>query len=313
MNAAEPRELGVLQPRNGAEDAHLLGVLQLGLEAHHVEQRAELVVLAKLHDRVGLHRRIVRIGEAERLHRPVAQRFRPALRHHLDRQAAVEIGRDGFPLVERGLVAGDQRVDEALILLARHRAIDVVGARAAGAGLVVARLEPGDRHVDGVAMHDRRDRVEEGERVFAGERAHEIGERRRGEGAGRDDHAVPVRGRVADFLAADRDQRVRLDRRRHGGGKALAVDRERAAGRHLVGVAAAHDQRAEPAHLLVQQADRVGLAVVGAERIGADELGQRLRLVRGGRSRWAASRAAPPGRRGLRSAMPLRSRRGRRR
>ena len=33
----------------------LLAVLQLGLEADHVEQRAELVVLAQLHDRVGLH------------------------------------------------------------------------------------------------------------------------------------------------------------------------------------------------------------------------------------------------------------------
>ena len=54
VQAAEPRELGVLQPRNGAEDARLFAVLQLGLEADHVEQRAELVVLAKLHDRIGL-------------------------------------------------------------------------------------------------------------------------------------------------------------------------------------------------------------------------------------------------------------------
>ena len=54
VQAAEPRELGLLQPRNGAEDARLLAVPQLGLEAHHVEQRAELVVLAQLHDGVGL-------------------------------------------------------------------------------------------------------------------------------------------------------------------------------------------------------------------------------------------------------------------
>ena len=31
MDAAETRELGVLQPRNGAEDAGLLAVAQLGL------------------------------------------------------------------------------------------------------------------------------------------------------------------------------------------------------------------------------------------------------------------------------------------
>ena len=57
MQAAEPRELGLLQARDGAEDARLLAVLQLGLEADHVEQRAERVVLAQLHDGVGLRRR----------------------------------------------------------------------------------------------------------------------------------------------------------------------------------------------------------------------------------------------------------------
>ena len=46
MQPAEPRELGALEARDGAEDARLLAVLQLGLEADHVEQRAELVVLA---------------------------------------------------------------------------------------------------------------------------------------------------------------------------------------------------------------------------------------------------------------------------
>ncbi len=56
MNAAEPRELGALRDRDGAEDADLFGVFQLGLEADHVEQRAELVVLAQLHDGIGLLR-----------------------------------------------------------------------------------------------------------------------------------------------------------------------------------------------------------------------------------------------------------------
>ncbi len=37
---------------------------------------------------------------------------------------------------------------KALVLLLVHRAVDVVGAAAAGPRLVVARLEPGDRHVD---------------------------------------------------------------------------------------------------------------------------------------------------------------------
>ena len=85
----------------------------------------------------------MRVGEPERFHRAVAQRLTPALGHDLDRQAAVEIGR-AFPFMEGGLVAGDQRVDEGLVLRTRQRAIDVVDTRATGTGLVVARLEPGD-------------------------------------------------------------------------------------------------------------------------------------------------------------------------
>jgi hypothetical protein len=41
---------------------------------------------------------------------------RPALGHHLDGQAAVEIaGR--FPGLELGLVGGEQRVDEGLVIV----------------------------------------------------------------------------------------------------------------------------------------------------------------------------------------------------
>jgi hypothetical protein len=36
-----------------------------------------------------------------------------------------------------------------------------------------------------------------------------------------------------------------------GIGKTLAIDRQRAPGRNLIGVGGAHDQGAEPAHLLV--------------------------------------------------------------
>jgi len=72
---------------------------------------------------------------------------------------------------------------------------------------------------------------------------------------------------------------MRFERRRHGVGEAVAVDRERAARGHLVRVARRHDQRAEPAHLLVQQADRVRVGVVGPERVGADQFGQAPGLV----------------------------------
>ena len=202
MQAAKPRELGVLEPGNGAEYALLRAVLQLGLETDDVVERAELVVLAQLHDRVGLYGRIVRIGQPDRLHRPMPQRLAAALGHHLDRQAAVEIGRVGLPVLEVDLFAFEQRVDEGVVLLFRHRAVDVIGAGAAGPDLVVARLEPGHRHVDGIPVHDRRNGIEEGQRAFVGEPADRLRQRRRGEGAGGHDHVAPVRRRQAGDLGA---------------------------------------------------------------------------------------------------------------
>ena len=85
MQAAEPRELGALEAGDHAKYPHLLGMLELGLEADDVEQGAEAIVLAQLDDGVGLLVRPVRIGKPDRLHRSPAQRVAAALRHHLDR------------------------------------------------------------------------------------------------------------------------------------------------------------------------------------------------------------------------------------
>ena len=114
----------------------------------------------------------------------------------------------------------------------------------------------------------------------------------RGQRAGGDDRLVPFGGRQAgDLLALDGDQRMRFEPGGHGGGKAVAVDGQRAAGRHLVGVARRHDQRAGKPHLGMQQPDRIVLGVVGAEGVGADELGQAIGLVRVGAAHAGASRA----------------------
>src|ERR1700704_4051198 len=79
------------------------------------------------------------------------------------RSAMTSIGRQpskygvgGSPAWTRALSPPRGGIDKGPILLARERAIDVIGARTAGTGLVIARLAPGDRHVDGVAVHDRR-------------------------------------------------------------------------------------------------------------------------------------------------------------
>src|SRR4051812_309970 len=105
VQPAEPRELGLLQARDAPEYLLLCAVFQLGLESDHVVERAELVVLAQLDDRIGLDGGIVRICQTHRLHRPVPQGLVAALRHHFNGQAAVEIGRVGFPFLEVGLFA----------------------------------------------------------------------------------------------------------------------------------------------------------------------------------------------------------------
>jgi hypothetical protein len=62
-------------------------------------------------------------------------------------------------------------------------------------------------------------------------------------------------------------------------GKPVTVNRQGAAGRHLVCVGSAHDERAKPAHFLVQQTDCVVLRVVGTKRIRADKLGAAVGLM----------------------------------
>jgi hypothetical protein len=89
-----------------------------------------------------------------------------------------------------------------------------------------------------------------------------------GEGAGCHDHALPLRRRGAhDLFPANLDLRMAADRRGHSSGKAVAVHRKRAAGRHLVGIRGPHDQRAEAAHLLMQETHGIVLAIIRAERI----------------------------------------------
>jgi hypothetical protein len=63
--------------------------------------------------------------------------------------------------------------------------------RAARARLVITGLEPGDLHVDGLAVDDRCDGIEEGERIRAGRSADRFGEIRCGEGTRGDDREIP--------------------------------------------------------------------------------------------------------------------------
>ena len=221
----------------------------------------------------------MRIGQAHRLHRPVTQRFAAAFGHDLDRQAAIEIRR-AFPFLEAGLVARDQRIDESIVLRLVHRAVDIVLARTARSDLVVTGLEPADIHVDAFGVDDRRDGIEEGERIGPGFRLDRTGKRRRRQRAGGNDREIPVfRRQSADFLARHGNQRMAANGRRHGIGEPVTIDSKRAAGRNLVLVGAGHDQRTGKPHLGMQHANRIAGGVIGAEGVGADQFGQAVGLV----------------------------------
>src|SRR3546814_21177752 len=84
-----------------------------------------------------------RIVEPDAFHRAKAQCFDPAFGHHLDRHAAFEIGGVGLPILEIGLVAVDQPLDEGVILVLVHRAVDIILAVADRPDIVPAARPPG--------------------------------------------------------------------------------------------------------------------------------------------------------------------------
>ena len=149
-----------------------------------------------------------------------------------------------------------------------------------------------------VAMHDRRDGVEEGERVLAGERADRLGQRGRGEGAGRDDDAVPLRRRQAAISS----RTISIS----GCAASAAVIAAEKPSRSTASAPPAGTWLASAARMTSEPSRRISscsrptalcLAIVGAERIGADQLGERRRSCARRSRAPAASRAAPPARR----------------
>jgi len=243
-------------------------------------------------------------------HRPIAQGFRgPRLGHHLDRQAAIEIGRIGFPLLEVGLLAGNQRVDETVILLFGQGTIDVVGAGTAGAEPChsVTETTPADMSME-ITVHDRGDGIEERQRVL-------IGLVRGWRWRAGADVSGPVAIMTLPQSAGGQAADFRRDECRSGGwscrgcgdggGKSVAIDSPRRHRRETwLASAAAHDQRAQPAHFGVQQA-RTALLAASSERneLEHTSFGKAIGAMGPRSSGRAASRA---GRRGRLPGQPAR-------
>jgi len=167
VDTAEPREGGIFKPRDHPQHLCLGPVFHLGLEADDIIQCAQLVIAAQLHHGIGFIVGIMGVGQADGLHRAKAQRFASAFGHHLDREAAVEIARR-LAFLEFGFIRGQQRVDERLVLVLGHRAVEVGCTLFLGLALVIARLHPRFAHIDAVVVDDRRDRVEKGQCLGTG-------------------------------------------------------------------------------------------------------------------------------------------------
>ena len=301
MHHAEADELGVLEARDQRQHARLLAPFQLRLEADQAEVVAGEVVLAQLHRRVG-RTPGARVDQADRLHRAEAQRVASAVRHHFNRQAPFE----ELLLVEvmNGCrFGGDDRVVEAVVLLLRHRAVQVITlaiidatrrTRRARATIVSAEAASPSRcakdpgRVDRLGQDDRTDGVVEVEVVGADEGGDVRRQRFRCQRPGGDDQREHRRvGRnPRDFLAHDGDQRVAVNRVGDRLREAVAIDRQRGARGDAMLVRGAHDQGSEPAHLLLQETDGV-IELVAAEGVRADQLGEPIGLVHLGGSHRA--------------------------
>jgi len=159
---AVAQEARVLKSRNEAQDAGLVAPFQVILEADEVVAVGAQILFAQLNDGP---RSLAgaRIAQADGLHGAESQSVAAAAGEDFNRQAAFEIV-ELLPLFRFGGFGGEQRVEEAIVFLAIHGAVDVVGR-----AFVPARGEVNAFHVDGLGIDDRGDGIVKREVLRAGD------------------------------------------------------------------------------------------------------------------------------------------------
>ena len=92
---------------------------------------------------------------------------------------------------------------------------------------------------------------------------------------------IPIFWRqIRNLFASNLNQGMRFQRGGDSLRETVPVHRQRATRRDLMGIAHGHDERLHPPHFRMQQTDRIGLRIIRTERVGADEFGQPVGLVR---------------------------------
>ena len=234
-----------------------------------------------------------RIAEAHRLHRPESERLAPARGHLLHRHAALEV-RHLVELMAVILVGGEERVEEGVVLLARTSGNSGTRPRRRRRPSSPCRSARRGRR-----WHRRWNRARSPARSRRRRRATATPSRVRIACASASEVSGPVAMMPAIGISVTSPRSIAMSRMRgdavmHGLREDLAVDRERAAAGNARLIGAQQDERAEPAHLGLEQAVRVrGLGAL--EGVRADELGELVGLVRGGRARtgrisWSTTR-----------------------
>ncbi len=171
MDLAEAQEFCLLQAGNQAQHPRLLAEFQVVLQADQVVGVGAQVLAAQLHHRPG-HLAGARIAQADRLHGAKAQRFPAAPRQFLDGQAAFEVFQL-LPFLALDRFGRNQGIVEAVVLLLRHGAVDVIGG-----ALVVAGGKVDPLHIDRIGFDDGADGVVKGQLAAAGEPGNLSTERR---------------------------------------------------------------------------------------------------------------------------------------
>ena len=192
-----------MQRGDHRKHALLLGKAQVRLEADKVIDAALRVVAPQLDDGIGLFPRL-RVSQTARLEGAVAERIVSAARHDLDGHAALE---DVFILkaVYARFLRGRERLPEGIVLLLRHRAVDVVRRP-----LVVARGEKRRIHVDALKRHERRGGIEKVQRVPVADLFGDGGGERVARQGARGDDDVPL-GDGRHLAGDNRDIGMRTD------------------------------------------------------------------------------------------------------
>ena len=132
VHDAHAGEVGAFEARDSPEYAPLLAPLQARLEADDVVEAALGVVLPELHDGVG-DLTGSRVGEADGLHGPEAEGIFSPAGDGLDGETALEI-EILLEVFYGAQLGGSQVLDEGVVLLFGHRAVQVCRLALAIAG-----------------------------------------------------------------------------------------------------------------------------------------------------------------------------------